>query len=235
MEVDPRLLWKDGAYNDHSCIHDEWKHVATKYNDAVGVEVCRIVRLRDYKDDVRVGVGVECILCGPNKHYTAQFDENGTGVYSVGAKTGAEKSAWENLDTRMPTIDLFVRGHCQNKTHTKNLKNAATANATTAAAEPSGTTAGSESAAAQAEVAPSALPLCAPPCPRALQARPSPPRPLPAPSSSPSAPARAHTHATLGRHCRAARVRRRSLALPGLNRATTHGVMPSGASPKQRR
>ena len=118
------MLWKDAAYSDHRCIHDERKRVATKYNDEVGVEVCRIVRLRDYKDDVRVGVGVECILCGPNKHYTAQFDENGTGVYSVGAKTGAEKSAWENLDTRMPTIDLFVRGHCQNKTHTENLKKA---------------------------------------------------------------------------------------------------------------
>ena len=90
MEVDPRLLWKDGAYNDHS-IHDEWKHVATKYNDAVGVEVCRIVRLRDYKDDVRVGVGVECILCGPNKHYTAQFDENGHGSVQRRSEDGRRK------------------------------------------------------------------------------------------------------------------------------------------------
>ena len=64
----PELLWKSADYDDHSCVHSEWKRVAAKYNADVGFDVCRIVSLHAYHAAARVGVGVECLLCGPNTH-----------------------------------------------------------------------------------------------------------------------------------------------------------------------
>ena len=75
------LLWKDPDYNDHPNVHPEWARVAEQYNQDVGFEVCRVVSLRDYDADGRVGVGVYCIVCKGNTHYSAQTGVNGEKLF----------------------------------------------------------------------------------------------------------------------------------------------------------